>query len=613
MGLNYQNFAKGIGLVPSSATSTTSLKGDLDVTTDGKLNYFNGSNSSSVITAAHSATLTNKTIGDTLLFAGSSSGTTGLVALASATGTLTLPSATDTLVGKATTDTLTNKTISGSSNTLTNIPNSALSNNSVTFNGATVALGGSATIKASTTNALTISTGLTGTSFDGSTAVTIAIDSTVVTLTGSQTLTNKALTSPALTTPTVDTINGITGSALTIQSAANQNVNIQAAGTGVVRIGNYSVSGSTFGTYIGTMSLTAPTGNNIELTAGLNAEVVLKSRTAFLQDPQATTGTAVTISSSKSYVSVSDPTLVSIAGVASYGPGDIFYITNDTGVPITILNDNASATATNRIYTGTGSDIILENTSSICLIYKYYGATSRWTVVGGVGGSITSLLTAGESMSAGTPVYISNGTGSDSGRTSGYIYKLNSANDDRVEFAGFTVNAVTSGSSVRIQVAGEIKNLTGLTVGKPIFADPVTPGGLTATVPSAANQWIIPVGIAKDASTLIINAAGSSTAVKITSSVVDGLYADVQSYSANTTLTNANSVVLVNASGGSRTITLPTPTRGKIFNIKKTDSSLNTVVISPPSGTIDGAATKSLAYQWDSLQITSDGTNFYLI
>jgi hypothetical protein len=42
--------------------------------------------------------------------AGSSSGTTGLKASATASGTLTLPAATDTLIGKATTDTLTNKT-----------------------------------------------------------------------------------------------------------------------------------------------------------------------------------------------------------------------------------------------------------------------------------------------------------------------------------------------------------------------------------------------------------------------------------------------------------------------------------------------------------------------
>lgn len=47
-------------------------------------------------------------------------------------------------------------------------------------------------------------TGLTGGGASGS--VTVAIDSTVATLTGTQTLTNKTLTSPALTTPTISTI-----------------------------------------------------------------------------------------------------------------------------------------------------------------------------------------------------------------------------------------------------------------------------------------------------------------------------------------------------------------------------------------------------------------------
>ena len=58
-------------------------------------------------------------------------------------GTLTLPTSTDTLVGRATTDTLTNKTISGSSNTLTNIANASLTNSSVTVGTTAIALGAS--------------------------------------------------------------------------------------------------------------------------------------------------------------------------------------------------------------------------------------------------------------------------------------------------------------------------------------------------------------------------------------------------------------------------------------------------------------------------------------
>jgi hypothetical protein len=45
-------------------------------------------------------------------------------------------------------------------------------------------------------DALTIGTGLSGTSYNGGSAVTVAIDSTVATLTGSQTLTNKTITTP---------------------------------------------------------------------------------------------------------------------------------------------------------------------------------------------------------------------------------------------------------------------------------------------------------------------------------------------------------------------------------------------------------------------------------
>lgn len=44
------------------------------------------------------------------------------------------------------TQTLTNKTISGANNTLTNIPNNALTNSSITVNGSAVSLGGSVTI-----------------------------------------------------------------------------------------------------------------------------------------------------------------------------------------------------------------------------------------------------------------------------------------------------------------------------------------------------------------------------------------------------------------------------------------------------------------------------------
>jgi len=61
------------------------------------------------------------------------------------------------------------------------IANSYLANSTIVVNGVTLTLGDTSdTIKSSTTNALTIGTGLTGTSFDGSSAVTVAVDTTTI-------------------------------------------------------------------------------------------------------------------------------------------------------------------------------------------------------------------------------------------------------------------------------------------------------------------------------------------------------------------------------------------------------------------------------------------------
>ena len=62
----------------------------------------------------------------------------------------------------------------------TAIANNYLANSSITINGSSVSLGGSVTVTATASNALTIGTGLSGSSYNGSTAVTIAISNTGV-------------------------------------------------------------------------------------------------------------------------------------------------------------------------------------------------------------------------------------------------------------------------------------------------------------------------------------------------------------------------------------------------------------------------------------------------
>ena len=63
----------------------------------------------------------------------------------------------------------------------TGIPNAGLTNSSITVNGTSIALGASGTITAAAPFALTLGTGLSGTSYNGSAAVTAAIANTGVT------------------------------------------------------------------------------------------------------------------------------------------------------------------------------------------------------------------------------------------------------------------------------------------------------------------------------------------------------------------------------------------------------------------------------------------------
>ena len=117
---------------------------------------------------------------------------------------LTFPNATDTVVARDTSDTLTNKSIDASSNTLSNIPNSALTNNSITINGSSVSLGGSTTITTATdliiaddsstnttislnTDTLSILGGSNLSSTISGDTISIALDSTITGLTSVQT------------------------------------------------------------------------------------------------------------------------------------------------------------------------------------------------------------------------------------------------------------------------------------------------------------------------------------------------------------------------------------------------------------------------------------------
>jgi len=196
---------------------------------------------------------TAPTLGSTTLTSGAT--ITSITGLSSVTST----SFVGALTGNA--STVTNGVYTTDTGTVTNtmlagsIANNKLTNSSITVNGSSISLGGSATVTANTTNALTIGTGLSGTSFNGSGAVTIAIDSTVATLTGGQTLTNKTISGSDNTLSNIPNAS-LTNSAITVNGSSislGGSATVTATATNALTLG----TGLTGTSYNGSTAVTA--------------------------------------------------------------------------------------------------------------------------------------------------------------------------------------------------------------------------------------------------------------------------------------------------------------------------------------------------------------------
>ena len=306
--------------------------------------------------------------------------------------------------------------LTGNASTATTLQ-TARNINGVSFNGSA-----DITVTAANPNALTIGTGLSGTSYTGSAAVTIAIDSTVATLSGTQTLTNKTIAAGS------NTISGLTNSNLS-GTAGITNANLANSS---VTVGSTAIS-------LGASSTTLAGLTSIDATAGATSFFATPTTPALFA-----AGTAVTIGATTGTTTVRNSLVV----------------TGDLTINGTTTTINSTVTSVDDIEFELGSVAAPTDVTANGGGIRLKGATDKtinWSSIGWTSSEDWNLVTG--------KVYEINGTSVLSATTLGSGVTGSSLT---------SVGTVTSGTWSASFGAVSGANLTSLTA-----------GNLTGTIPSA--------------------------------------------------------------------------------------------------------------------------------
>lgn len=79
------------------------------------------------------------------------------------------------------------------------------------------------------------------------------------------------------------------------------------------------------------------------------------------------------------------------------------------------------------------------------------------------------------------------------------------------------------------------------------------------------------------------------------------------------TVTDEDGIILADATSNTIAITLPRTVKERLVSVKKLDNINNVTIQTSGSETIDGAATKVLSTQYDSVTLICDGSNWWII
>jgi len=337
-------------------------------------------------------------------------------------------------------------------NTTIAIGNANLANSAITINGSTVSLGGSATVTATATNALTIGTGLSGTSYDGSSAVTVAIANTGVTAAS------------------------VGSASKTLTATVNAQGQLTALADTNIAISNTQVSG------LGSAAL---------LTAGAAGGVATLDGGGTVPTSQLPAAVLGALKYQGTWnASTNTPTLASGVGTQGY-----YYVVSVAGT--TDLDGIASwAVGDWAIYSGTAWQKI-DNTDAVTSVNGYTGtvvltasdvgatpATSGTSILYGNGTGGTSNVTVGSGLSFAGGTLTSTGLGGD-------VVGPSSATDDAIARFDTTTGKLIQNSVVTVSDTGAVTGVTSLNASTKVvspYFDAVSSAGGALRNASGTNQ-----------------------------------------------------------------------------------------------------------------------------
>lgn len=219
-----------------------------------------------------------------------------------------------------------------------------------------------------------------------------------------QTLTNKTLTSPVINTPT-----GITKADVGLGNVDNTSDATKDAA--VATLTNKTLTSPVINSPTGIVKGDVGLGN-VDNTS----DATKNSATATLSNKQVqfsvstdstVTGSNATASAfTTGVVRLTNVSLVSLSGIPAGSAGQFLILENKTGNQISINNEEATATAANRIQTSNSSNVSMPNNATFA--FTYDSTSSRWQLTGGSGsgsgsGSGKNYLSAIVTSQSSTP------------------------------------------------------------------------------------------------------------------------------------------------------------------------------------------------------------------